>query len=790
LKDDYESGKFFSAFRLTLAVIPQSLTGWEILTGDNMKPESTIIKATVGGSTTAGGKTVIFETGKLAGQAGGAVTAQLGETVVFAAATMAGVREGIDFFPLSVEYEERMYAGGRIPGSFFRREGRPTEEAILTARLTDRPLRPLFPKDLRNEVQIIMFSLSVDTENPIDILCVNAASAALMISDIPWGGPVGAVRIGRIDGQFVVNPTYAEQSQSDLDLRIAGTREAILMVECGANEIPEDVMVKALQFGHEAIQPLINAQLELVAAVGKPKQEYTSFKLPEKLLDDVSGKATSRLNEILDKQPSRTELNEAVDALQAEIVAAIVIPGNGNNDEASLFTEAQVKEAFHDTFQMVVRQRILDRGLRPDGRGTTDIRPIWCEVDISPRAHGSGLFTRGETQVLTLATLGTPRDAQELDNLTPTETKRYMHHYNFAPFSTGEVKPLRGQSRREVGHGALAERALVPVIPPESEFPYTLRLVSEVMSSNGSTSMASVCGSTLALMDSGVPIKAPVAGAAMGLIKEGERYAILTDIQGLEDHFGDMDFKVAGTKDGITALQMDIKITGITPQIMSQALAQANQARLSILERITATISAPRGELKQHAPRIIVVKIPVDKIGAVIGPGGKIIRSIQEETGATIDIEDDGSVYVASADGESAHKAIERIEELTETPIPGRIYTGKVVRITDFGAFVEILPNIDGMVHISQLDSQRVERVEDIVGMGDEISVMVTGIDPQGKIRLSRKAVLEGWTLEEAAAHDRPGGGRSGGSSQPGGGQSGGSRSFNRSSGRGNDHRR
>lgn len=751
-----------------------------------MKPESKIVTATVGGPLTAGGKSVIFETGKLAGQAGGAVTVQIGETVVFAAATMADIREGIDFFPLSVEYEERMYAGGRIPGSFFRREGRPTEEAILTARLTDRPLRPLFPKDMRNEVQVIMFSLSVDTENPIDILCVNAASAALMISDIPWGGPVGAVRIGRIDGQFIVNPTYVEQERSDLDLRLAGTRDAILMVECGAKEIPESAMIKALQFGHDALQPLIDAQLELVVVAGKPKKEYTSFAIPQSLLTDVASQVTPRLNEILDRVPLKTVLYEAVDALQAEIVTAIAVP-DANGTLA--YSEDQVKEAFHDAYQAVVRQRILERGQRPDGRSVTDIRPIWCEVDISPRAHGSGLFTRGETQVLTLATLGTPRDAQELDNLTPTETKRYMHHYNFLPYSTGEVRTLRGQSRREVGHGALAERALIPVIPPESEFPYTLRLVSEVMSSNGSTSMASVCGSTLALMDSGVPIKAPVAGAAMGLIKEGERYAILTDIQGLEDHLGDMDFKVAGTKDGITALQMDIKIKGITQQIMSQALEQAHEARLSILGKITDTISAPRKELKQHAPRIVVVKIPVDKIGAVIGPGGKIIRAIQEETGATIDIQDDGSVFVASANGDSARKAIERIEELTETPIPGRIYTGKVVRITDFGAFVEILPNIDGMVHISQLDSQRVNRVEDIVSMGDEITVMVTGIDPQGKIRLSRQAVLEGWTLEEAAARDRPGGGRSGGS-QSGGGRPGGNRSFNRSGGQRNGNRR
>jgi polyribonucleotide nucleotidyltransferase len=741
-----------------------------------MKPESTIIQATIGGSSTAGGKTVVFETGKLAGQAGGAVTLQLGETVVFAAATMAGIREGIDFFPLSVEYEERMYAGGRIPGSFFRREGRPTEEAILTARLTDRPLRPLFPKDLRNEVQVIMFSVSVDSENPIDILCINAASAAVMISDIPWGGPVGAVRVGRVNGEFVVNPTYTEQAQSDLDLRLAGTRDAILMVECGAKEVPEDVMVAALQFGHDAIQPLIDAQLELAAKVGKPKKEYTSYAIPQALQAEVSAKAAPGLNEILDRVPTKNELYQAVDAMQDEFIAAIAVPdANG----VLPYTEFQVKEAFHDAYQAVVRQRILELGKRPDGRSATDIRPIWCEVNISPRAHGSGLFTRGETQVLTLATLGTPRDAQELDNLTPNDSKRYMHHYNFPPYSTGEVKPLRGQSRRDIGHGALAERALLPVIPTETEFPYTLRLVSEVLSSNGSTSMASVCGSTLALMDSGVPIKAPVAGAAMGLIKEGERYAILTDIQGLEDHLGDMDFKVAGTKDGITALQMDIKITGITQEIMAKALAQAYQARIAILGKITDTLAAPRKELKEHAPRIVVVKIPVDKIGAVIGPGGKVIRSIQEETGATIDIQDDGSVFVASADGDSARKAIERIEELTETPIPGRIYTGKVVRITDFGAFVEILPNIDGMVHISQLDSQRVERVEDIVGMGDEISVMVTGIDPQGKIRLSRQAVLEGWTLEEAASRDRPGGGRSSGGSN--GGRNGGNRSSNRS---------
>ena len=694
-------------------------------------------------------KSFSFETGKLAGQAGGAVTLRLGDTMVFAAATMSSeVRPGIDFFPLTVDYEERMYAGGRIPGSFFRREGRPTEEAILTARLTDRPLRPLFPKDLRNDVQVIIYALSTAAENPIDILAVNVASAALMISDIPWGGPVGAVRVGRIDGRFIANPTFGELENSDLDLRLAGTRDAILMVECGANEVTEDVMVAALEFGHQAIQPLLDLQEKMAAEVGKPKREYKHFVTDESIKDAVAARITAPINEILDRPYIKAESYGAIDELRDSVLEEMA-----GEDETMA---ADVKAAFEDVERMIVRQRILERGLRPDGRGKTDIRDIWCEVDVSPRAHGSGLFTRGETQVLTLATLGTPREAQELDNLTPSETKRYMHHYNFPPFSTGETKPLRGASRREIGHGALAERALVPVIPEESEFPYTLRLVSEVFSSNGSSSMASVCGSTLALMDTGVPIKAPVAGVAMGLIKEDNGYAILTDILGSEDHLGDMDFKVAGTDKGITALQMDIKIRGITSEIMSSALEQARKARLFILDKMMAVIPAPRPELKPHAPRITVVQIPVDKIGAVIGPGGKTIRSIQDETGAKIDIDEDGSVFIATSDGESARLARERVEALTESAVIGRIYTGKVVRVVDFGAFVEILPNVDGLVHISQLDTQRVAKVEDVVRLGDEITVMVTDIDPQGKIRLSRQAVLEGWTAEEAAEHDRP----------------------------------
>jgi polyribonucleotide nucleotidyltransferase len=612
-------------------------------------------------------------------------------------------------------------------------------------------------------VQIILYAFSTDGENPIDILAVNAASAALMISDIPFGGPVGAVRVGRIEGQFVLNPTYADMEYSDLDLRVAGTRDAILMVECGASEIKEDVMVAALEFGHQAIQSLVQTQEEMAAKVGKAKRAYTPYSLDENIKASVAERAMPAIEEILDQPYEKARF---YDSIEDERDALVIHMATEDEELAT-----PIKEAFDAAFKQAVRQRILNQGVRIDGRSLTDIRSIWCEVDASPRAHGSAIFTRGETQVLTLATLGTPREAQELDNLTPTETKRYMHHYNFPPFSTGEAKMLRGASRRDIGHGALAERALLPVIPPEADFPYTLRLVSEVLSSNGSSSMASVCGSTLALMDTGVPIKAPVAGVAMGLIKEGDRYAILTDILGAEDHLGDMDFKVAGTTKGITALQMDIKIKGITPQIMSQALEQARVARLAIMEKMMETLAAPRPELKPHAPRITVVKIPVDKIGLIIGPGGKTIRSIQEETGAKIDIGEDGSVFIATADGESSRMAVERIESMTETPVIGRIYTGRVVRVTDFGAFVEILPGIDGMVHISQLDSQRVEKVEDVAAMGDELTVMVTAIDDAGKIRLSRQAVLEGWTAEEAQARDSR---RSGGGGRPGGGRPGG----------------
>ncbi|MCF6277515.1 MAG: polyribonucleotide nucleotidyltransferase [Anaerolineales bacterium] len=711
-----------------------------------MKPEVKRYTAEVGG------RTVTFETGKLAHQAGGAVTVELDDAMVFAATTMSKkAREGIDFLPMSVNYEERMYAGGKIPGSFFRREGRPHSEAILTSRLTDRPLRPLFPKGMRNDIQVLIYSLSAD-DNPLDILAINAASAALSISNIPWDGPVGAVRIGRVNEEFVINPTFAEMEVSDLDLRLAGTKDAILMVECGADEVPEEVMVQALELGHKSIQPLIEAQSKMAAEVGKPKDEpivsVTDEALEAKVYDYVSGP----MQELISKPLNKDEFYGGMDDLKAQTIEAMLA-------EDEELTEKDIKNAFGTAEKKIVRERILSEGKRPDGRGPKDIRPIWCEVDVSPRAHGSAIFTRGETQALTIATLGTLRDAQELDNLTPEKQRRYMHHYNFPPFCTGEVRMLRGTSRREVGHGALAERALLPVIPTKEEFPYSIRLVSEIMASNGSSSMASVCGSTMALMDTGVPIKAPVSGVAMGLVTDGERYHILSDILGTEDHLGDMDFKVTGTKKGITALQMDIKISGLSADLMAEALAQSHEARMHIMGEMMKVIDTPRPEMKNHVPRVTTVTIPVEKIGAIIGPGGKTIRAIQEETGVRIDIEEDGTVFIAATDGEGEAMARQRIESLTESAVVGRIYTGRVVRVTDFGAFVEILPNMDGLVHISQLDSVRINSVEDIAKVGDEITVMVTNIDGGGKIRLSRKAVLEGWTAEEAIANDQPRGG-------------------------------
>jgi polyribonucleotide nucleotidyltransferase len=730
-------------------------------------------------TTTVGSQTIAIETGKLAAQAGGAVTVHLNDSIIFASATMSpNTREGIDFFPLSVDYEERMYAGGRIPGSFFRRESRPSGDAILTSRLTDRPLRPLFPEGMRNDVQVIIYSLSSDGEDPLDILAINAASAALMISDIPWNGPIAAVRIGRVNGQFIINPTFQELDASDLDLRLAGTRDAISMVECGAKEVPEDVMVAALELGHKSIQPLIDLQMKMAEEIGKPKKSVITASLNRDLVNKIYERSLQPMTDLLEKTLAKSEFYAGVATLREEIVSEFTEKG-----ESDTVTSEVVKSAFSEAEARIIRDRILQLNKRIDGRTATEIRPIWCEVGFSPRTHGSAIFTRGETQVLTTATLGTLGDAQLLDTLNPMKTKRYMHHYNFPPFSTGEVKPLRGQSRREIGHGALAERALEPVIPDKIDFPYTIRLVSEIMASNGSSSMASVCGSTLALMDTGVPIKAPVAGVAMGLVMQGEKYAILTDILGTEDHLGDMDFKVTGTTRGITALQMDIKVSGVSSDIMSQALEQAHVARLSILDKMLAVLPAPRPDLKEHTPRITIVKIPVDKIGAIIGPGGKNIRALQEETGTKIDIEEDGTIYISSADGVGAEIARERIESITETAQIGRIYTGKVVRIADFGAFVEILPGTDGLVHISQLDSERVNKVEDLVQLGDEITVMVIGIDPMGKIRLSRQAVLEGWTAEEAQERDK----KPSGGSRPGGG--GGRPGGHRPGGRDNDRR-
>jgi polyribonucleotide nucleotidyltransferase len=693
-------------------------------------------------------KKIIIETGTLAEQAGGAVTVRLGDSVMLGTATMGDdAREGVDFFPLTVNYEERMYASGNIPGGFFRREGRPGEDATLTARLIDRPLRPLFPKDLRNSVQLILYALSADGKQPMDIIGLIAASASLVISDIPWDGPIGAIRVGRIDGEFIAYPTYEESKQSDLDLIMAGSRDAILTVESNSKEVSEEVILAALEWGQKAIQPLIDAQEKMIKELGKTKKEYQSFKISDDLKADVRSKAYDPINDILAKEYEKVEFRQALDALREDILEELTA------DDAAL--PGDVKEAFEATLKEAIRTRILDTGKRSDGRDLTKVRDIWCDVDTSPRAHGSGLFTRGQTQVMTMTTLGTPRDAQMIDNLSPLDSKRYMHHYNFPPFSVGEVRFLRGTSRREVGHGALAERALLPVIPSEEDFPYTLRLVSEVLSSNGSSSMASVCGSTLSLMDTGVPIKAPVSGVAMGLVMEGDRYAILTDIQGLEDHIGNMDFKVAGTEAGITALQMDIKLKGISSQVMSEAMTQAKVARSFIMSEMLKTISETRSDLKPHVPRIQAIRVPVDKIGAIIGPGGKTIRDIQETTGARIDINDEGIVFISSDDGESARMAKERIEGLTATPEIGRIYTGRVVGIKTFGAFVEILPGIDGLVHISQLDSSHVKKVEDVVAFGDEITVMVTDISKDGKIRLSRQAVLEGWSLEEAQQADR-----------------------------------
>ena len=723
-----------------------------------------------------GNEEITIATGKLAGQAGGAVTIRVGDCMLLSTATMSkSVREGLDFFPLSVDYEEKMYAGGRIPGGYFKREGRATTDAVLVARLTDRPLRPLFPKGMRNEVQIITTTLSADGVHHMDIMAVNGASAALHISDVPWAGPIGAVRVGLINGEFVANPTIQEMENSKLDLRMAGTSDAIIMVEAGADEVTEEILVEALEFGHQAIQPFIEMQNQMQAAVGKEKFEVALSAVDEALETAVKAKIGDRITEIVASTTDRHERNDEMGDLREEIVNDFF-----EMDETTNLSE--VREVITSVQKKAVRDRILYDGIRPDGRDYTTVRPLSSEINLVPRTHGSGLFKRGETQVLSLATLGTPREAQKIEGLTGDETRRYMHHYNFPPFSTGETWFLRGPKRREIGHGALAETALRPMIPSEEAFPYTVRVVSDVLSSNGSTSQASVCASTLALMDCGVPIKRPVAGVAMGLVTDGEKFAVLTDIQGMEDHLGDMDFKVAGTSEGITALQMDIKIAGITKELMAQALQQAKVGRMHILANMLETIAEPRAQLSENAPRMLTIKIDPDKIGAVIGKGGATIRSLEETYEVSIDIQDDGTIFVAGVNGAKAEMAVKQIDGMTKSPEPGTIYPGKVVRITDFGAFIEFLPGIDGLVHISQISADHVKRVEDALQLGDEVMVMVTDVTPDGKVRLSRKAVLEGFTLEEAREDDKPkrpsggggnrGGGR-GGRDNRGGGRGG-----------------
>lgn len=685
--------------------------------------------------TEVAGRKLVVETGKVAQQANGSVMIKYEDTVLLVtAAASKKPREGVDFLPLTVDYEEKLYAVGKIPGGFIKREGKPSEKAILSARLIDRPLRPLFPKNLRNDVQVIATVLSVDQDNMPDILAINGASCALCISDIPFDGPVGAVSVGLVNGEYVINPTVEESEKSRLRLSVAGTKDAVLMVEAGADEVSEDEMLNAILYGHEEIKKIIAFQEEIIKEVGKPKMEIITEEKNEELEKAVREFATEKILKAI-KIFDKTEREDCLDKIAEETIL--------NFQEAYPESDKQITEILTTITKEEVRKMILHEGIRPDGRTAKEIRPIWCEVGVLPRTHGSGLFTRGQTQVLTVATLGALGDVQILDGLGIEESKRYMHHYNFPPYSTGETRPMRGPGRREIGHGALAERALEPMIPPEEDFPYTIRLVSEVLSSNGSSSMASVCGSTLALMDAGVPIKAPVSGVAMGLIKQEDKVTILTDIQGMEDFYGDMDFKVAGTRNGITAIQMDIKIKGIDRDILKTALEQAREGRLYIMDKMLAVIPEPRKELSPYAPRIFTMTIDPEKIRDIIGPGGKTINKIISETDTKIDIEEDGKVYIAAPDESAGIKALEIINKITQDVEVGKIYMGKVMRTTNFGAFAEILPGKEGLIHISKLSSERVKRVEDVVKVGDEILVKVTDIDKQGRINLSHKDALD-----------------------------------------------
>jgi len=680
-----------------------------------------------------GGRNLIIETGKLAGQASAAVTVSYGETVVLVTACFnKEPREGVDFLPLTIDYEERLYAAGKIPGGFIRREGRPSEHATLACRQTDRPIRPLLPKSWHSDIQIITTVLSADLENDPDILSVIGASAALSLSEVPFDGPVGAVNVGYINGELVLNPTLVQFEESQLDLVVVSTREKVIMIEAGAREVSEDTVLKAVKFAHEANQDIIKLQEQLREAAGKPKLRVPVDEVNPEAVSALSTLVDTKLEQVLgqsDKEVREQMLNTLIEELAENL---------GEN-----YSEKDILAALESRIRAEVRAGILERGQRIGGRGLTDIRPISCEVGLLPRTHGSGLFSRGQTQVLTITTLGSTRKEQMLDGLGIEESKRFMHHYNFPPFSNGEVRRVGSTSRREIGHGALAERALVAVLPDDEDFPYTIRLVSEVLSSSGSTSMASVCAGSLSLMDAGIPVKAAVAGIAMGLVTgDDDRYAVLTDIEGLEDAHGDMDFKIAGTSDGITAIQMDTKLKGISLEIVEKALNQGREARLFILDKMNETISTSRSEVSRYAPRMTKIKIDPSKIGAVIGTGGKTIRSIIEETKTTIDVNDDGTVVIGSSDAEATQKAIAIIEGLTREVEVGSVYTGKVTRILDFGAMVEVLPGKEGLVHISELEDHRVGKVEDVVKIGDEIMVKVINIDNMGRVNLSRRAVF------------------------------------------------
>ena len=709
--------------------------------------------------------TLIMESGQLALQANGSILVKQGDCALLVTATMSKPRSGIDFFPLTIDVEERLYSRGKIPGSFFRREGRPSTHGILMARLTDRQLRPLFPNDFRNEVQVVATPLSLDMEMPFETMVMTAASAALSISDIPFTGPIAATRIGYIGGKLVVNPSYAQLDESELDLVVSSSREGVTMMEAGANELPEEVVFDAIELAHEVNLGLIDFQDGMVEAIGKPKsQDYEPFAYPSELDDELARILGSGVTDAFASSTGKADLDERLDVLRAKVA-----------DELSEEYEANhLRDAFEVQLEHAFKQNVLGGGKRPDGRDRREIRPLSSAVGLLPRAHGSGLFNRGETQILGVATLGSVGDAQRLDTLTPEETKRFMLHYNFPPYSVGEVRRIGSPGRREIGHGALAERAIAPVLPSQEDFPYTLRIVCEALGSNGSTSMASVCAGTLALMDAGVPIKSPVAGISVGLIDGGDgEYVTITDIQGMEDHIGDMDFKVAGTREGITAIQLDIKVNSISFDVVRDALEQAKEARLFILDHMRETLSDTREDLSLFAPRMLQIKVPVDKIGTVIGPGGKTIRGITEETGATIDIQDDGTVVIGSPDGTAAQRAVQMVDDLTREVKVGDIFTGTVARIMDFGAFVNILPGKDGLVHISELSEERVPSVGETVEIGQELTVAVIQIDDLGRVNLSRRALLTDEEIDPAG-REPVGGGRpqrTGGYRRDGGGR-------------------